>query len=138
MNEKNLIPGQHKFTTEERQKAYASRKVNSSMRKLAKLIRGAPAFDSEAEILEYFNIPVNNRTVGAVIVAKTAIGAMAGNKDDRRDFMRMTGDDPDVAVKEEDLKLKKGQTEEQNTTIIDPSIEILKQIREARNGKSDS
>ena len=34
---------------------------------------------------------------------------MQGNRDDRRDFMRMTGDDPDVEYKEEELKLKKSQ-----------------------------
>ena len=111
----NLKPGSsgHKLTPDEvlkgGKKSGEVRRINASFRQLAKRIRGSQAPESEVELLEMFGIPVNSQTVGAVIVARTAIGAMQGNRDDRRDFMRMTGDDPDVEYKEEELKLKKSQ-----------------------------
>ena len=135
----NLIPGSHKLTDADREKARESRRINSSLRKTAKEIRGLAWSDDDADkLFDAFAIPEQKRTVGTLIVLQAAYGAMKGNQGDRRDYIRLTGDDPDVAAKEEELKLKKEQTEEKDAQVIDPSIDILNQILEARNGESGS
>ena len=101
------------------------------MRKMAKKLRGLPAPTDEALLLKAFGLPEQDWTIGNAIVLKTVLGAMAGNKDDRRDYMRMTGDDPDVAAKEADLDLKKKQAEQKNEISAD--VEDLRPVAELLN-----
>lgn len=111
----NLIPGGYKLTDEDRAKARESRRVNASMRKTAKEVRGTAWSSAEADaIFDAFGIPEQKRTVGTLIVLRAALGAMEGNQGDRRDYIRLTGDDPDVAAEETELKLKQAQAEQKS------------------------
>jgi len=128
-----IIAGGYKFTQEDREKAGKTKRINSSLRKIAKKVRGMAATDKDSiELFESYDIPVNEQTVGYVIVLKMVEGAKAGNKDDRRDFMRLTGDDPDVIAKEADIELKKAQAEQKTggTTDIEDLSGIWGMINE--------
>lgn len=133
----NLIPGSHKLTDEDRKKAQESRRINSSMRKIARKIRGFAVNDEDdIALFDEYDIPVQERTIGTLIVLRAAIGASLGNKDDRRDYLRMTGDDPDVAAKEAEVELKKALQEkpdESSAVADDPCLAVLEQIRGAVN-----
>ena len=108
MNNGNLIPGAHKLTDEDRRKGKEARRVNNNFRKMAKKLRGTAWLnEDDAKLFSAFDIPEQEQTLGMMIVLRTAVKAAAGDKDARRDFMRMTGDDPDVAVREEELKIKR-------------------------------
>lgn len=133
MNKANLIPGAHKLTDEDRQKGKEARRVNSSFRKMAKKLRGtAWTNEDDVRILEAFGIPEQEQTLGMMIVVRTAVKAAAGDKDARRDFLRMTGDDPDVAAKEKELDLKKEQASQKNGTDTEqqePAIRARAELR---------
>ena len=133
MSKKDLIPGGYKFTDEDRQKARESKRVNSSFRKMAKKIRGFPVTDpDDIKFLEAHDIPVQEQTLGTLIVLRAAVGASLGNKDDRRDYMRMTGDDPDVMAKEAEIDIKKQQLEQKNGTDTErqePAIRARAELR---------
>ena len=137
----NLIPGGHKLTDEDRAKARESRRVNSSLRKTARKVRGLAWSDDESDkLFDAFAIPEQERTVGTLIVLRAAIGAMAGNKEDRRDYIRLSGDDPDVAVREEELKLKQAQADRADRpddTAADAWTDVLAQIRGVMEADED-
>lgn len=131
MNNSNLIPGAHKLTDEDRRKGKEARRVNSSFRKMAKKLRGVAWQDKDdVAIFKAFGIPEQEQTLGMMVVVRTAVLAAAGDKDARRDFMKMTGDDPDVVAKEEELKLKKEQAQRmypenpdyEDTSVIDQQV----------------
>jgi len=142
MNNSNLIPGAHKLTDEDRKKGKEARRVNSSFRKMAKKLRGvAWQNKDDVAILNAFGIPEQEQTLGMMVVVRAAVLAAAGDKDARRDFMRMTGDDPDVASKEEELKLKKQQLDISEHYINngdDPCLAVLEQIRGAKKDAEDN
>lgn len=141
MNKANLIPGAHKLTDEDRRKGKEARRVNSSIRKMARKLRGtAWTNEDDVRILEAFGIPEQEQTLGMMIVVRTAVKAAAGDKDARRDFMRMTGDDPDVAVREEELKLKQAQADRADRpddTAADAWTDVLAQIRGVMEADED-
>ena len=132
MNNGNLIPGAHKLTDEDRRKGREAKRVNNSFRKMAKKLRGSAWLNKDdVTILNAFGIPEQEQTLGMMVVLRTAILAASGDKDARRDFMRMTGDDPDVAIKEEELKLKKAQLEQKSGDVTD--IEDLRPLARLLN-----
>lgn len=141
MNKANLIPGAHKLTDEDRRKGKEARRVNSSIRKMARKLRGtAWTNEDDVRILEAFGIPEQEQTLGMMIVVRTAVKAAAGDKDARRDFMRMTGDDPDVAVREEELKLKQAQADRADRpddTAADAWTDVLARIRGVMEADED-
>ena len=135
MNKANLIPGAHKLTDEDRRKGKEARRVNSSIRKMARKLRGT-AWTNEDDV----RIPEQEQTLGMMIVVRTAVKAAAGDKDARRDFMRMTGDDPDVAVREAELKLKQAQADRADRpddTAADAWTDVLAQIRGVMEADED-
>lgn len=140
----NLIPGSHKLTDADREKARESRRINSSLRRTARKIRGLAWSDDEADkLFDAFAIPEQERTVGTLIVLRAAFGAMEGNQGDRRDYIRLSGDDPDVAVKEEEIQLKKSQLDQAKEAPEDTAVsawsEVLGQIRGVmENDESES
>ena len=132
MNNKNLIPGGYKFTKEDQLKSARTRSVNAAMRKMAKKIRGMAWTDADdVTLMNQFGIPITEQSLGMMVVLRTAILAAQGDKDARRDFLRMTGDDPDVAIKEEELKLKKAQLEQKSGDVTD--IEDLRPLARLLN-----
>ena len=143
-NRDNLEPGAHKFTDADREKARQSKMVNTSMRKTAKKLRGT-AWTEDADAVKLFDafaIPEQERTVGTLIVIRAALGAMAGNQGDRHDYIRLTGDDPDVAVREEELKLKKEQQTNQTDVseqelAIRARVELMAKVEAAMRGEND-
>lgn len=132
MNNQNLIPGGYKFTEEDRAKSKQTRRTNSAMRKMAKKIRGFPWKEADdVALMKQFGIPISEQTLGMMVVLRTAVLAASGDKDARRDFLRMTGDDPDVANKEAELALKKAQLEQKTGDVTD--IEDLSALAEMLN-----
>ena len=113
--EEILDAGRHKFTDGDRQKSHESKRVNSSIRKSALKYRGFPVTEAKDILfMASYGIPPEEQTLGNLIALRAAVDAAKGDKDARRDYLKMTGDDPEEKRRDEELKLKKRDSERRN------------------------
>ena len=133
----NIRPGEYKFTDNDREKSHESKRINSAIKKNALKYRGLPVTDpKDIAFMESYGIPKEEQTLGNLSVLRAWVDASKGDKDARRDIIRMSGDDPEEKRKEAELKLKKMQLETQGSTATpgdDPCLAVLEQIRGAMN-----
>ena len=140
----NIRPGEYKFTDEDREKSHESKRINSAIKKSALKYRGLPVTDpKDIAFMELYSIPKNEQTLGNLSVLRAWVDASKGDKDARRDAIRMSGDDPEEKRKEEELKLKKSQLDQAKEAPEDTAAsawsEVLGQIRGVmENDESES
>ena len=115
MNNENLIPNERRTPSELREitqkggKASGrARRRNKSMQNVFQQIKKLPVQDGELKKqLEAVGIDDEDITYGAAMAWSTIYNAMKGNSQMMRLAFEMMGDDPTIALKKQEVQLKK-------------------------------
>ena len=139
MNNQNLIPGQHKLTDEERARGRAKAKETlrrrSTLKQLFKAVSKMDAPNDIRAVMAEMGIPENEHTILAGIAVTTGRLAAMGDKDARRDFIKMIGADPDDIRKDKELELREKEIERKNPEP-DEQISIFEMMVRERHERA--
>lgn len=147
MNEQNLRPlhqSNEEATRNGRKGGIESGKVrkrNATLRQLCKMVGKMPAPDATKVIMSQMGVPEEEQNILMGIAVMMGYQAALGDKDARRDYAKITGEDPEEKRKDEELKLKKAQAEmaeHSSYTGDDPCLPVLEQIRGAQRDAADN
>lgn len=146
MNEQNLIKAGDRTPSERREAARkagqasgASRRRNAALKKLFKQVAALDAPDRVRAEMSLMGIPEDEQTVLMAIAVSTGKLAALGDKDARRDFIRMIGEDPDLELKREELKLKQAEAERKHPQSGGPTVfeQMMRELYERSDGEAE-